>query len=279
MVSMSLTRRTRFTAAIMSAGIAGLVASALIVPPASADNGDPATPAPANSFPSVPRRPSMATPPTDQFIVKFQDPARSGSALRAQAFTRAAGKFGATAKDLRATASGARVVRTSKELGDGDAEKMLASLRADPAVAYAEPDIRLQAKTAAPSDPAYLDQWNLLSGAGGIGAARAWDVTQGAGQVVAVIDTGITSHVDLNANVLDGYDMIADPATSGDQDGRDADATDPGDWSADGQCGDGVPGSPFSSWHGTHVAGIIAAVTGNGVGMAGAAPKAKILPV
>ncbi|MDQ1059881.1 serine protease [Arthrobacter globiformis] len=276
---MSPMHRTRFFSALVtSAGIAALVATALVAPAASA-NDAPITPTPAHSFPSVPRRPSMATPPTDQFIVKFKDPARSGSALRAQSFSRAAAKLGATAKDVRATAGGARVVRTSKELGGGDADKLLASLRADPAVAYAEPDFRLQAKAADPNDPAFGDQWNLSPNSGGISVTRAWDVTRGAGQVVAVIDTGITSHDDLNENVLDGYDMIADPVESGDHDGRDADATDPGDWSSDGQCGDGAAGVPVSSWHGTHVAGIVAAVTGNRVGMAGVAPGAKVLPV
>ncbi|MFP3461270.1 S8 family serine peptidase [Arthrobacter globiformis] len=275
---MSLKRRARFSAVMMSAGIAALVASAFTAPAAQAGH-DPATPTPAPSFQSVPRRPSVATPPADQFIVKFKDQARSGSALRAESFGRAAAKLGATAKDVRATAGGARVVRISKELSDGDAGKLLAELRADPAVAYAEPDFKLQAKVADPNDPAFGDQWNLSAKTGGIRATRAWDVTRGNGQVVAVVDTGITSHVDLNENVLDGYDMIADPVASGDHDGRDADATDPGDWSSPGQCGEGSPGVPLSSWHGTHVAGIIAAVTGNGVGMAGIAPGAKVLPV
>ncbi|WP_353712890.1 S8 family serine peptidase [Arthrobacter sp. K5] len=269
---MSLTRRTRFSAAIMSAGIVGLVASALIVPAASAADGDP-------HLPSIPRRPSVATPTTDQFIVKFKDPARSGSALRAQSFGRAAAKLGATATDLRATASGARVIRTSKELGDGDAKKMLASLRADPAVAYAEPDVKLQAKFADPDDEFFPFQWNLSAETGGIRATRAWDVTQGSGQVVAVIDTGKTSHADLDANMLPGYDMIANQDDARDGDGRDADATDEGDWSSAGQCVDGAA-EMSSSWHGTHVAGIIAAVmNNNGEGIAGVAPKAKVLPV
>ncbi|MDQ0866502.1 S8 family serine peptidase [Arthrobacter globiformis] len=268
---MSIMRRTRFSAAIMSAGIAGLVASALIVPAASAADGDP-------HLPSVPRRPSVVTPPTDQFIVKFKDPARAGTALRAQSFSRATAKLGATAQDLRATAGGARVVRTSKELGDGDAEKMLASLRADPAVAYAEPDVKLQAKFADPNDQIFPFQWNLSAETGGIRATRAWDVTQGAGQVVAVIDTGKTDHVDLDANMLPGYDMIADASDARDGGGRDSDATDEGDWSTAGQCAAGSP-EVASSWHGTHVAGIIAAAINNNEGIAGIAPKAKILPV
>ncbi|WP_353712909.1 S8 family serine peptidase [Arthrobacter sp. K5] len=270
---MSLTRRTRFSAVIMSAGIAGLVASALISPVVSAaDDGDP-------HLPSVPLRPSVATPPTDQFIVKFKDPAPSGSALRAQSFGRAAAELGATAQDLRATAGGARVVRTSKVLGEGDAEKMLASLRADPAVAYAEPDVKLQAKVADPNDQFFPFQWNLSAETGGIRAARAWDVTQGSGQVVAVIDTGKTDHVDLDANMLPGYDMIADEDDARDGNGRDSDATDEGDWSTAGQCATGSP-EIASSWHGTHVAGIIAAVmNNNSEGIAGVAPRAKILPV
>ncbi|WP_235347451.1 S8 family serine peptidase [Arthrobacter sp. SPG23] len=106
----------------------------------------------------------------------------------------------------------------------------------------------------------------------------AWTATKGAGVVVAVVDTGITSHPDLNANILPGYDMMSDPAYSRDSNGRDANPRDEGDWTAAGMCGDGIPASP-SSWHGTQVAGIIAAITNNGVGLAGVAPEAKILPV
>ncbi|WP_395398568.1 S8 family serine peptidase [Arthrobacter sp. UC242_113] len=255
-----------------SAGIAALMATAVVAPSASA--ADDTTP----PLPSIPRTPSVVTPPTDQFIVKFKDPARSGSSLRARSFGRAAATLGATAKDLRATAGGARVVRTSKELGGGDAKKLLASLRADPSVAYAEPDVKLQAKASDPQDTFYPLQWNLSAEIGGIRATGAWDVTQGAGQVVAVIDTGITSHPDLDANMLHGYDMISNPDEARDDDGRDPDATDMGDATDIGQCADGSAAMP-SSWHGTHVAGIIAAVAGNNEGIAGVAPEAKILPV
>ncbi|WP_104138104.1 S8 family serine peptidase [Arthrobacter sp. ZGTC131] len=265
-------RRTYLSSLLTSAGIAALVAGALIAPPASAAD-DPTL------LPAAPRRAAPAVPaPTDQFIVKFKDPAARGTAERARAYGRAAARLGAPVKDIRATASGARVLRTDRKLGAGDAAKLLASLRADPAVAYAEPDTLFQAKAADPNDPVFADQWNLSPGPAGIGVTKAWDITRGGGEVVAVVDTGITSHIDLQANVLPGYDMIADPANARDGSGRDSTARDEGDWTDIGQCTDGMP-QMASSWHGTHVAGIIAAVAGNSAGIAGIAPQAKILPV
>src|SRR5690606_15464034 len=84
-----------------------------------------------------------------------------------------------------------------------------------------------------------------------------------------VLDTGYADHNDLDANIVPGYDFIIDEAVAGDGDGRDGDAHDPGDWY----------GGYASSWHGTHVAGTVAAVTDNGAGLAGVAYKAKVQPV
>ena len=83
---------------------------------------------------------------------------------------------------------------------------------------------------------------------------------------------------------MPGYDFIADVATANDGDGRDANAQDPGDWvtatensTVGGQFyGCGVSNS---SWHGTHVSGIIAAQINNSIGITGIAPKIQILPV
>src|SRR5690606_41245340 len=110
-------------------------------------------------------------------------------------------------------------------------------------------------------------QYGPGPGAGGIRATEAWDGATGAGVVVAVLDTGITSHSDLNANILPGYDFISDSFVANDGNGRDPDPSDPGDWVSANQCG--FPHSAqSSSWHGTHVAGTVAAVTNHGKGVA-----------
>lgn len=98
------------------------------------------------------------------------------------------------------------------------------------------------------SDPYRGKQWDLTT----MSVPSAWQVSTGAGVTVAVIDTGVdASHPDLKGQVLTGYD-----ATTGKAGGN----TDP-------------------EGHGTHVAGTIGALTGNGIGVAGIVPDVKILPV
>jgi serine protease len=119
-------------------------------------------------------------------------------------------------------------------------------------------------------DPMLDMQW-YLSADHGINANDAWKVTKGSPSiVVAVIDTGITSHPDLDANVVTGYDFISNATNARDGNGRDGDPSDPGDWN--------TSKSESSSWHGTHVSGIIAAVS-NSIGITGIAPNVKISPV
>jgi serine protease len=93
-----------------------------------------------------------------------------------------------------------------------------------------------------------------------------------------VIDTGYRPHADLKSNIVAGYDFITSSQTANDGNGRDTSALDPGDWVDAGECGAGSP-ARNSSWHGTHVAGTIAAVTGNAVGVAGTAFGAKVQPL
>jgi subtilisin family serine protease len=105
------------------------------------------------------------------------------------------------------------------------------------------------------ADPRRGEQWGLEM----VKGVDAWQTSTGVGAVVAVIDTGVQStHPDLGDRLLPGFDFVGDdPVEAGDED------EDPKD-------GDG---------HGTHVTGIVAANADNGVGIAGIAPGAKVLPI
>lgn len=104
---------------------------------------------------------------------------------------------------------------------------------------------------AAPDDPFFDRQWGLQK----IDAVDAWAVSDGTGATIAIVDSGVDlDHPDLAANVT----SFADADFTGDSD---------------------PDGAQDENGHGTHVAGIAAAVTGNGTGVAGTAPGARILPV
>ncbi len=150
------------------------------------------------------------------------------------------------------------------ELGPGlteeDAQRIThavaRSLSARPAFEYVEPNLVRQA-LGVPNDSYYNLQWHYPL----IQLPAAWDITTGDDSVVvAVIDTGETAHPDLVNRTIPGYDLISDPTIAGDGDGVDPDPTD---------IGDGNPPNQPSSFHGTHVAGTIAAQTDNASGVAG----------
>jgi len=128
-------------------------------------------------------------------------------------------------------------------------------------------------------DDLYYRQWHYFDSLGGIELPDAWDVTTGSSDiVVAVVDTGILNHPELSGRILPGADLISDSDISNDGDERDNDPTDAGDWvGSNDYCFTGS--STASSWHGTHVAGTIAANSANELGVAGIDWKAKILPV
>jgi serine protease len=117
-------------------------------------------------------------------------------------------------------------------------------------------------------------QW-YLNGRNGISMPAAWRYSQGDGhKVVAVIDTGIKPHQQIDKSLtrnsdgsIYGYDFVSDLASAADGDGEDPNPNDEG--------GDDLGGSSF---HGTHVSGIIAAEH-DFIGTAGVAPKVKILPI
>jgi serine protease len=222
-----------------------------------------------------------AKPPADydQFIVKFRDgtAAHADAARRQQRLDAAAHAQGLKVGQLRRLAVGADVVRTDRVLDAAGVRDFIARLRADPRVEYAEVDTRMHAHFV-PNDPFYPSQWHYSDAVAGIGLESAWGLADGSGQVVAVVDTGVTAHTDLAGKVIVGYDFITAPFISNDGDGRDADPSDPGDWVTANECLTGNP-ARNSSWHGTHVAGTVAAVTNNGKGVAGVAFGATVQPV
>lgn len=181
-------------------------------------------------------------------------------------------------KHVRALSIGAQLVDLSEDevSTNADLESMAAVLRKDPEVMSVELNA-MMVPMLVPNDTRYSEQWHYSSSTVGINAQPAWDRATGAGVVVAVLDTGIVPHTDLNANVLAGYDFVSDAASARDGNGRDSNPNDEGDWYLAGECGQ--PQGSNSSWHGTHVAGTVAAVTNNSSGVAGVAFGAKVLPV
>jgi serine protease len=224
---------------------------------------------------------------TDRLIVKYRDsaPAAGKAAARAAAMTadrkaivdRAGQQYGMTLKAMHTIATGAHIFKLDRRVSLEEARALAAELMSrDASVEYAEPD-RIMTALMTPNDSRYTEQWDLYETTGGMRLPAAWDKSTGAGIKVAVIDTGYRPHADLSGQILQGYDFISDTAVANDGNGRDSDASDPGDWIAAGECGAGSP-AQNSSWHGTHVAGTIAALTNNGTGVAGIAYGAKIVP-
>ncbi|MCX5527211.1 S8 family serine peptidase [Streptomyces bobili] len=230
---------------------------------------------------AVPAAQTEAAPgtPAERLIVGYKSAAAEASSNQA-AEADAAAKGKETGEDLdfeRRLGTGAALVDLGSGLTGADVADVVAEYRADPQVAYVVPD-RLNTAKADPNDTEYAKQWDLYEAAAGMNVPGAWTTTTGTGVTVAVIDTGYVAHTDLAANIVGGYDFIADTAVSVDGDGRDSNPADPGDYYAANECGSGIPASN-SSWHGTHVAGTIAAVTNNSKGIAGIAYGAKISPV
>ncbi|MFM7797567.1 MAG: S8 family serine peptidase, partial [Planctomycetota bacterium] len=235
-----------------------------------------------------------------RLVVRFAPEAASGRlATRAEAeasLHRVSRALGLTLAYGRPTANLAHLVQVRLPSA-GALEDAVRRLRADPAVALVEVDAVVR-PALTPDDELFNDsreiQWNLKAPSGtrngGANLPTAWDRTRGAGVTVAVLDTGIVTHADLAPNVRsNGYDFISnDPAAvnpvlvANDGDLRDADPADPGDWVTLGDLAlpafAGCSVAP-SSWHGTAMAGVIAAVGNNSIGMTGVAYESKVLPV
>ena len=260
--------------------LAAVVAASLAAPAATAA-GNPAPAAPAAQAGS-------------RLIIQYRDGKLPQSlklqtvntaANRARQVTAATARSGSTAptsRYVRRLGIGADLLKLSNRLSAAELNTLVRELSADPAVKSVEVDLLMRhtgmaAPLFTPNDPGFAGaQWHMHNAVGGINAPAAWDVATGTGVVVAVIDTGIVAHPDMDANMLQGYDFISDSFVSRrPTNERVPGAHDYGDWNDDAaKCT--VSGSSF---HGTHVAGTVAELTNNSLGVAGVAHNARVLPV
>ena len=247
-----------------------------------------------------------------RFVVEYRQGTRektdrnAGVAAVNRALSRSALAKGraASASHLRTLSTGQQLVKLSRSLDRVEADALLRQIKADPNVVSVRPDrLRQIARDAVrlprvqpayiPNDPDFLEyQWHMLApdgsatfdggpNRGGANVPAAWDLADGNGITIAVLDTGITEHPDVDTSFADaGYDFITDAFVSG----RATDDRVPGGWDL-GDWTIGYPGAEtcqqrYSSWHGTHVASTAGAqATDNGVGMTGIAYNANVLPI
>jgi serine protease len=237
--------------------------------------------------------------PITQLIVRFRDDVAAGRLSRPPTarLESMSSRAGERLLYRRPTADLSHVLRLGEPLERAAAERVVQRLQRDPLIASVEID-EYVFPFLIPTDPLWNDSrdvlWHLkaptVARQGGANLPGAWDTSVGRNVVVAVIDSGITAHPDLDTNIIRGYDFIS-PDTDGgflvanDGDGRDSNPSDPGDWIDDRDltkslfAGVSPCSKSNSSWHGTYVAGVIGAVTGNSAGVIGIAHESKVLAI
>ena len=238
-----------------------------------------------------------------RFIVKLRGDNLS-SDLDSGLLTKLATAAGVKLKATDRTAF-ARILSLEEPITLEQAQDIEISMERLSEVVYADPESHVSIQNVSsitPNDPYFWNDWHLLGPFanvtppeavspyvvnGYLGAANvqaAWELTKGSASTgVAVVDSGILfDHPDLKRSLgrqktKRGWDMVTSIALARDGNARDLNAQDEGDWvDAFTGCGNALSNS---SWHGSHVAGIIAATTNNRVGVSGINWKAKIVPV
>lgn len=270
-------------AKICSASVVlALVGFGLSAVPAQASPTEEPVPTPPSTAPTLaqPGQPA-ADDSTNTVIITFDspqaDPAAAASKVVSSAAQTVAGAEISKVQPINATTV---AVTLDAKLSAREAATVRSKVEnrsgveaADPAMTFYRADTNYEGNL-----------WNINSATSrySVAADQAWGATTGVRVdnhrpiIVGVLDTGITAHPDLTGsaativggNVVPGYDFISSGGLAGDGNGRDADPTDVGDYDA----------YHYSSWHGTHVSGIIAALK-NSSGVVGVAPDAKVEPL
>ena len=214
-----------------------------------------------------------------RLIVQFRDDDVEAAFSPVTRVAKLARESGVEGRYVRRMARGVHLVELD---GAADANAAAKSAMARGGAKIAVPDRRLK-RAAVPNDTFVTSQWYLTNDYASVSAYGAWNITTGSPSVVvAVLDTGILPHPDLAGRVLPGYDFISDVDTANDGDGRDPDPADPGDWVTQTDIESGkFPDceKESSTWHGTSVAGIVAANGNNSFSVAGMDWGTRILPV
>lgn len=264
----------------------GLLLLSVLIPAAFAGSihQQPPVPATADGVSAEPL-------PVNRLIIQFEETAVSQFLTPDQAdgvLTALSAAAGVELTYARPMSGDAHVLNLPAQMPAADAAAIASKLAAQPGVVYAEPDYIMQidanpsAPLLTPNDTLFGNQWHYIYQPGtseGLNLLPAWNINTGSSSVVvAVLDTGILNHADLAGQTVPGYDFITSTAVSNDGNGRDANPADPGDWVTANQCYSGSS-ARNSSWHGTHVAGTIAAKSNNNLGVAGVSWNSKILPV